>query len=416
MFRSRKLFSILLLCIIAIACWFKFGSLDIVVSAEGVIKPSKKIQKVQHLEGGIIRSIEVKEGQGVRKGEPLIILETAASDSELNELKSEKMKAMADLIRLESEILDFSTPKFDQDDFDKLIIIKSMSLFFARKKNYENRVEIQKKEILEKTQELSEIQERLKKNKDFLRIIEEKIKISTELMQDELTNRLEHLSFLERRVEVSGRIKEDYWAEQRAETGIQKAKLRIENIKVNVKTDIASEINDVSGLLKALTHRGKKYEDSSNRTIIRSPMAGKIKYLYYATEGGVISPGAVVLDLVPSDGKLIVEAKLPANEIVYVKKGQTAKVRLMSSGPAGFGVAEGVVEYISADSIVNEQGSSFYIIKVNVQTDNIRYGDVAYKFFPGETVICHILTGKRNLASYFMSPFSNFRERSLTER
>tara|TARA_A100001037_G_scaffold143243_1_gene129720 strand:+ start:27 stop:464 length:438 start_codon:yes stop_codon:yes gene_type:complete len=145
-------------------------------------------------------------------------------------------------------------------------------------------------------------------------------------------------------------------------------------------------------------------------------MDGKVKYLYYTTEGGVVSPGAVVLELVPSDGRLVVEAKLSANEVVYVKKGQTAKIRLTSSGPAGYGVSEGVVEYISADSIVNDDGHSFYIIKITLKSDRIHYANVSYKFFPGETVMCHILTGKRNLASYFISPFSNFWHKSLTER
>ena len=416
MYRSRKAFFTLLAILIASGVWLYFGSLDIVVPAQGVIKPSKKIQMVQHLEGGIIRSIEVEEGHSVAKGDPLIILDTAVSDSELNEIISEKMQASADLIRLESELENFKIPQYAGRNIDKAIVDKSMALFYARKKIHENRIQIQLKEIIGKKQELKEIQERLKKNKEFLNIIEEKIAISTDLMKDDLTNKLTHLNYLEKRVEVSGRIKEDYWAEKKAGTGIQQAQLRIKNIEANFTTDTAAEINTISGILKTLSFRLRKYEDSSKRTIIRSPMDGKIKYLYYSTVGGVVSPGAVVLELVPSDGRLVVEAKLSANEVVYVKKGQTAKVRLMSSGPAGYGVSEGVVEYISADSIVNDDGYSFYIIKIRLNSDSIRYADVSYKFFSGETVMCHILTGKRNLASYFVSPFSNFWDKSLTER
>jgi len=416
MFPSRKKFYCLLFGLLAIGVWVNYGKLDIVTSAEGIVVPSKKIQKIQHLEGGIIRSIEVTEGQLIEKGDPLIILETTASESELNELQSQKRKAVADLVRLEGELNNFEEPHFSKEKIDIVLIEKSMSLFRARKASYQNRMQIQQNEILEKTQEKNEIRERIKKNKKYLVLINEKIEISAELMKDDLSNKMEHLTYLEREAEISGRIKEDYWAEKRAQTEIQRARLRIKNIEANVKHETATEISEITGRLTALNYRLRKYEDNANRTIIRAPMEGKVKYLYYTTEGGVVAPGAVVLDLVPSDGNLIIEARLSANEAVYVKMGQIARVRLVSSGPAGFGFTEGVVSYISADSIYDDGGNSYYIIKIELKSDKIMYNDISYHLFSGENVICNILTGKRSLLSYFLSPFSNFNQNALTER
>ena len=416
MFPSRKKFYCLLFGLLAIGVWVNYGELDIVTSAEGIVVPSKKIQKIQHLEGGIIRSIEVIEGQLVEKGDPLITLETTASESELNELESQKSKAVADLVRLEGELNNFEEPRFSKEKMDIVLIEKSMSLFRARKASYQNRMQIQQNEILEKTQEKNEIRERVKKNKKYLVLINEKIEISAELMKDDLSNKMEHLTYLEREAEISGRIKEDYWAEKRAQTEIQRARLRIKNIEANVKHETAAEISEITGILTALNYRLRKYEDNANRTIIRAPMEGKVKYLYYTTEGGVVAPGAVVLDLVPSDGNLIIEARLSANEAVYVKMGQKARVRLVSAGPAGFGFTEGIVNYISADSIYDEVGNSYYIIKIKLKSDKIMYNDISYHLFSGENVICNILTGKRSLLSYFLSPFSNFNQNALTER
>ena len=219
--------------LLAIGVWVNYGELDIVTSAEGIVVPSKKIQKIQHLEGGIIRSIEVIEGQLVEKGDPLIILETTASESELNELASQKSKAVADLVRLEGELNNFEEPRFSKEKMDIVLIEKSMSLFRARKASYQNRMQIQQNEILEKTQEKNEIRERVKKNQRYLVLINEKIDISAELMKDDLSNKMEHLTYLERETEISGRIKEDYWAEKRAQTEIQRARLRIKNIEAN---------------------------------------------------------------------------------------------------------------------------------------------------------------------------------------
>ena len=161
---------------LAIGIWVNYGTLDIVTAAGGVVVPSKKIQKIQHLEGGIIRSIEVTEGQLVKNGDPLIILETTASESELNEIQSQKRKAEADLVRLEGELNNFDEPSFGKKKFDAVLIEKSMSLFQARKASYKNRMQIQEKEILEKTQEKYQIRERVKKNKKYLALINEKIK------------------------------------------------------------------------------------------------------------------------------------------------------------------------------------------------------------------------------------------------
>ena len=126
MFPSRKKFYCLLFGLLAIGVWINYGELDIVTSAEGIVVPSKKIQKIQHLEGGIIRSIEVIEGQLVEKGDPLIILETTASESELNELASQKSKAVADLVRLEGELNNFENPRFGKEKVDTVLIEKSM--------------------------------------------------------------------------------------------------------------------------------------------------------------------------------------------------------------------------------------------------------------------------------------------------
>jgi len=398
--------------------WSFLGTLDYVTVTQGVVTPSNKIKKIQHLEGGIIRSILVREGQNVASGAPLIELEATKSETEFNELEMRLAALRIDLKRLEAE-QDYSRSVTYPEDVKTEHpgkVQKAVELFKIRKASLKNRVSVQENVVEQKIQDMKEIQERIEKNKKYLEILDEKIQISEALLKEDLSNRLDHLKYIEKKIGIEGKLSEDFWSLEKSNTVIKEAKLRIRSLRDTHKEKALSEYNEKNNAYEELRIRKKRLLDNRSRTMIRSPVNGRVKYLYYSTIGGVISPGAVVLEVLPDAGRLIIESKLPVHEKAYVKVGQAAKVRLTAPGPAGFGQLNGKVDYISADSIDGPSGSKYFVIRITVDGDSISYKGTSYQLGAGESVECRILIGERRIIDYFVEPFWQSASMALREK
>jgi adhesin transport system membrane fusion protein len=418
MFENYKFGFLVFFLLAALGVWSYFGTIDIVTATQGVVAPSAKIKKIQHLEGGIIHSIQVREGERVAEGDALVELEGATSEAELNELQARLTTLKIDLIRLTAELENKAEFQFSDELLENHSekIKKSIEFFTLRKNSLENRVSVQKKMLGQKVQEMKEILQRIEKNKKYKIILKEKINISAELMKDALSNRLQHLSYLEQEIGIDGKIAEDFWAVKQSQTAIEEAKLRISGLKDIYRTEILTDYNEKISVYSELKFRRKKFEDNRSRKVIRSPVSGRIKYLYFSTVGGVVAPGAVVLEIVPEAGKLIIEARLPVNEKAYVRVGQSVKIRLAASGPAGLGQIVGNVAYISADSIAEARQPPYFLVRIFVDEKSISYKGKDYELVSGESVVCNILTGKRRVLDYFLEPFWSIENLALRER
>ena len=418
MFKNYKFGFLVFFLLAALGVWSYFGTIDIVTATQGVVAPSAKIKKIQHLEGGIIHSIQVREGERVAEGDALVELEGATSEAELNELQARLTTLEIDLIRLTAELENKAEFQFS-DEFSENHpekIKKSIEFFTLRRNSLENRVSVHKKMLAQKNQEKKEILQRVKKNKKFKIILKEKIDISDELMKNALSNRLEHLSYLEQEIGINGKIAEDFWALKQSQTAIEETKLRISGLEYVYRTEILTDYNEKLSVYSELKFRRQKLQDNRSRKVIRSPVSGRIKYLYFSTVGGVVAPGAVVVEIVPEAGKLIVEARLPVNEKAYVRVGQSVKIRLAASGPAGLGQIVGKVAYISADSIAEARQPPYFLVRIFVDEKSISYKGQDYELVSGESVVCNILTGKRRVLDYFLEPFWSIENLALRER
>ncbi len=410
------LFGVFSLCIIGF--WSYYGTLDIVTTVPGVVVPLSKIKRVQHLEGGIISSINITEGDEVKKGTSLMELEGIISDANLNELKVRMAQLNIDLIRLNSELDEENKHTYPNNYYLQFSesVKRSFDILRIRKKNISNMIEMEKQVYREKNQEMRQVEERINTNKKFLKIINERVKISEDLMKDDLSNRFNHLNYLERKVALEGQVKNDLLALKISKNLIIQSKMRIENIKDKYYSDVMSEINQKQSKLEELDYRIKKYEDNNARKIIRSPSDGKIKYLYFSTIGGVVSPGDVILEIVPNEDRLIIEGQLPSSEVAYLRLGQKVRIRLAAAGPAGMGYIDGKVSYISADTIAQPGQNPYYLTKIEISQNKITHNDEEYKLLSGETVICSILTGERRVIDYFIDSFFQLKNNALLER
>ena len=225
-----------------------------------------------------------------------------------------------------------------------------------------------------------------------------------------------HLNLLKEAADLRGRIAEDGATLARLDAAIAGAEIRLQTIRHTSLEDVREELEEKRRSLKEYSNRIHKYRDSLQRTVLRSPVDGVVKTLYVSTVGGVVRPGDTVVEVVPAGDRLVVEARLPVQDIGYVHTGQTAMVRLASSDAVRFGSLAGRVVHVSPDSIETRDGVSFYRVRIEIEQDHFQRGSERYRLVPGVQVLCGIRTGERTVLAYLLDPFLGSLETALRER
>ncbi len=415
----HRILLFLLLALVAVGItWAHLSFLDITTEAFGKIVPSSHLQTVQHLEGGIIESVHVREGDEVIANDPLITLEATASVSDFEQLRVRMASLQVDLVRLNGE-LSGSEEIFFPEDVDQKhpdLVEAGNRLFLSNVSHIKNLISAQNENVQQRKEELKQIRARIAKNSTSLSILQEQIKISNDLLENELTNKMLHLDLLKEESELSGLLDEDQAALKRVEAAAREAEFRISTIKDNYLSEARAELSEKLSLLGELTQREAKLRDNLKRTVLRAPVEGIVKTIHQSTVAGVVRPGDVIVELVPKGGKLIVEAQFPIHEIVYIRTGQAAKVRLLNPDMFSFGQIVGRVNSISPDSIKTEDGLPYYKVMVELERDFFLHKEKMYKLMPGIQVSCSIITGQRTVLEYFLEPFLGTLGKAFSER
>ena len=413
--------SFLVICsisLVILAVWAYFGRIDIVTVAQGIVVPSSKIKTVQHLEGGIIRAINFKEGERVKKGAPLVVLEGTASSADLKEIDVRIVTLRIDLSRLRAELKRADSVTFEQDLVNEHgdLVSAAIEHFNTKRSHIKNLISSQRLSVAQREEEAKEMQARISKITESLRLIREQVVISNSLMKENLTNRMTHLELLKERALLNGELNEAAFSVKRIEAAKSEAEVRMLTLRDHYLTQTRSELDQADTMYRELLQRRKKLKDSLKRTVLRAPVDGLIKYLYHSTIGGIVKPGGTVVDIVPEGDKLLIEAQLAVQEVIYVASGQIAKVRPLTPDAANFGQLEGRVVHISPDSIREGDKIPFYLITIELESEFFKSKGKTYPLLPGIQVTCSIRTGDRSVLEYLIGPFMNIPVTALHER
>ncbi|MBM3567060.1 MAG: HlyD family type I secretion periplasmic adaptor subunit, partial [Alphaproteobacteria bacterium] len=398
--------------------WSAVGPLDVVAMANGEVIPSSQVKSVQHLEGGIVREILVREGQKVVKDQPLVVLEPTQSDADVQELRVRTNSLRAEVARLEAEASAAAAPTFPADLVEKepLLVAQAMETFRTRRARIDSSIAGVREQVIQREQEIKEITSRIETDAAALQYSREQIKISEELLKDDLTNRMLHLNLLKEESAFKGRIEENTAARRRIEAALTEAKAKLDNTVQSVEADARLALEEKRRSLEEFISRLRKYSDSLDRTVLRAPVDGVIKTMYIATVGGVVRAGGTVADLVPAGDTLVIEARLPPQDVGYVRRGQTAIIKLASADAVRFGNLEGKVTNVSPDTMTTQQGASFYKVRIETERDFFQQRGLRYDLVPGVQVACSILTGKRTVLEYLLDPLIGGAGTALRER
>lgn len=404
--------------VVGFLVWAHFGVLDVVSQASGEVVPFSQLKSVQHLEGGIVSAISVREGDIVARDQPLVVLESLARGADVNEMSIRLATLGVNVARLEAEAEDRAAVTYPDDAVRKHadLVAAAETLFKSRRGRLASTLAGLQDVLSQREQAAGEVEARLRNSRNTLKHLEEQVSISTSMLKEGLSNRYTHLALLRELSGLRSRIDEDESGLRRTQAAIKEARAQIETTRQTYRQDVIEQLASTRRDLDELSQRFSKLNDNLDRTVIRSPVAGVIKTLYVATEGGVVKPGGTVVDIVPAGDRLIVEAKLPTFDIGYVSTGQTAKIKLASQDSVRFGTIDGTVINIGPDTSVTDKGSAFYKVRIETASDHFQHNNQRYRLYPGMQVIANIRTGERTVLAYIMEPFLGLAGTALHER
>ena len=402
---SKKLKLSLLLFLIVFLALTNLKIIEVLSLADGKIIPQGRIKFVQHLEGGIVEEILIKEGEKVNIDQPLVILSKEKASSEFEEINARLKSIELSIMRVEAEKNSYNSIVIPQDIkniFDKDLVKSENELFQSRRKAINSEIKSKKSNINKANKNLKNLKKRLK-------IVEEQESISQKLLEVEATNRLKHLELLRELQEVEANIDEQ-------QSIIDLSKNDLEKVKNNYAEQLNRELSEYKKEKEELNQRIQKYSDSLDRTVLKSPVSGTVKLVSVNSKGAIVAPGVTVVEIVPENEKLIIEAKLPLSEIGYVKKNLDAKIRLNTPEGSRFRSIKGKVVFVGADRISSKNEEGFYLVKVETTESSFSRKNEEYKLFSGVPVMVGIITGKRSFMDYFLTPFITSATFALSER
>ncbi len=414
---SRLFVNICAVGMVAFFVWAAIGALEVVSVATGEVIPSTQIKSVQHLEGGIVSEILVRDGDTVKLDQPLVVLEAVSSGADVGELTLHIAGIQADIARLEAEQTGAAEPvyppalKASHPD----LVAQSATMFHSRRERFHTDLRAQQEQITQRVQAVKEIMARIRNSKSSLVLVDEQVHISEEMLKEQLSNRLTHLSLLKQKSDLQSRIDEDNAGLLRLQSAEKEAQSQLESITQGYMGEVHDQLDKARRDWDELTARMGKYSDNLARTVLRSPVDGVVKTVYVTTRGGVVQAGKTVVDIVPADDRLVIEAKLPIYDVGYIRPGQKAWVRLASSDGARFGNLAGAVVNVSPDSIVTEEGA-FYRVRIETDSDRFRHEATEYRLVPGIQVQISIITGQRTVLDYLIDPLRGYSSQALRER
>lgn len=386
--------------------WSMLFTLDIASHSTGEVISSGQTKLVQHLEGGIVRRILVREGQRVSADEALVEVERVASDAEMRELESFLGSLQIRAIRLEAQIAGADGVEVPADLETRFPgQVETMRAFFASQKNrLGSSSEEQQQKIAQRRAELAELRARRSHVTGKLNLLRQQIKISDKLLVDGLTNRYEHINLLKEEELSRGTLLEIDASLSRIEAALRQEQAALSALDSGGNEELQRDLAETRRQMSEIQERLRKFADTQGRLTVRSPIEGVVMTMHVVTEGGVIQPGGTLMSLVPANEPLLVEARLPVGDIGMVSIGQPARLQLMSSVARGFQPIDGEVIEISPDSVVDEQGVPYYRVRIRPEALAFSQGAVQYQLLPGVPVSVAILTGERSLFAYMAAP------------
>lgn len=397
--------------------WAHFAEIDEVTRGDGKAIPSSKLQKIQNLEGGIVAQLFVREGQIVEVGDPLLRLDDTRFASNVGETEADRLSLQMRVERLSAEVAgrELVIPDEVRDKAPGLAESES-ELFLSRQQQLKDEIAGLEEQLVQRQQELREFLSKQAQFRNSLSLLRQEVQMSEPLVAEGAISQVEVLRLKRAEVESRGQLEATTLAIPRAESAIKEVQRKIDETRGRFRSDALTELNEARTELSKIQSTGKALEDRVNRTLVTSPVRGIVKQMLVNTIGGVIQPGSDLVEIVPLDDTLLVEARIRPQDIAFLHPGQKAVIKFTAYDYTIYGGLQGKLEQIGADTITDEEGNSFYLIQLRTDKSHLGTEEHPLLIIPGMVASVDIITGKKSILSYLFKPIIRARAEALRER
>ncbi len=396
--------------------WAALSKVDEIARGNGKVVSSAHNKMIQHLEGGIVQEILVKEGQSVVKDQPLLKIKNQKSASSFvsNEMGSFAIKAKLMRLKAEGGGGGFSSAGTSSEMAS--FIQNELSLYQANISNINARISGLREKLNQNRTELSEAKSRRDHLKSSMNMINEEVRMTGPMVEKGVRSRVDYLKLQREANEAEDAYQSTLLSIPRLESVIQETTRSIEEVRAEFRSKAQSEYNEALSQFNTLQADNTALSDEVDRTTVRAPMNGVVQRLNVHTIGGVIKPGDDLIEIVPKGEKLVVEVKVKPSDIAFIYSGQRAVVKLTAYDFAVYGALEGKVTLISADTQTDRKEETFYTVRIETDKSYVEHNGKRLTILPGMTLSADIITGRKSVLDYILKPILKTKQHMLSER
>lgn len=414
-------FGALLLLTAGFGGWSVMAPLAGAAIAPGVVSPDGHRKTIQHLEGGIIRGIHVQEGDAVLAGTILVTLEDIQARARYEEIRERYTHVLAIEARLDAEAIDAREIDFPPElaalgsGGAERAMAGQEALLRSRRATFEGKERILGQRVKQLEEEITGLHQMIAAQDTQLALLDQEIASVRELYEKGL-ERLPRLLALQRaRADLDGAQAENRAKIARNGQGIGEAEMQLLTMGQQAKEQVDEDLTKVTAELAELRSQLPSREDTLSRTTIQAPISGTVMNVRITTTAGVIKPGEPILDIVPTEAKLIIDAQVKPIDIDVVRPGMAARILLTAYGQRSLPQIHGTLRSISADRLIEDKsGASYFLAKVEVDPSELEPLD-GIRLIPGMPAEVMILTGERTLLDYLLRPLFDSITKSFRE-
>ncbi len=389
--------------VLAFTLWAAFANLDQVTTGMGRVIPSKQLQIVQNLEGGIIRDIAVREGQSVKQGDVLLRMDSTQLGADFAKGQAGYNALVAKITRLQAES-SFVAPTFPGALVQAApdIVSAEMTLFSARQSELAANLSVAQSH-------LQQAQVQAQAAAQSARLAAQEVTMITPLVEKGIEPRIELMR-------AQGRAQDTASQAQATSSAVQQATSEVQAVRERHRSRAVEELAAAKAQLSGQGRELPALQDRVTRTDVKAPISGTVNRVLVATVGGVVRPGEPLVEIVPKDDSLVVEAKIKPADVAFLSPGQSAMVKITAFNYSTYGGLEGILEYISPDAVKDDRtGETHYLVRVRTKSSVLQTKQGPRPITAGMVAEVDVMNGKRSVLDYILSPVKNVSERALQE-
>ncbi|MDF2182122.1 HlyD family type I secretion periplasmic adaptor subunit [Neptuniibacter sp. CAU 1671] len=397
--------------------WASLAQLDEITRGDGDIIPSSQLQKVETLEGGAVSEILVREGDVVQKGQVLLRIDDVRFASSFKENQVRKYELIAKSIRLRAESYggEFGIPNGYPDEY-KDMLEQEQQLFLSRAQEQRAAVAGLEQKITQRDQELKGTRAQEAQLARSTQLLQQEMNITRPLVDEGVVSEVEYLRLRRQLNDLQGELSRVRLDIPRIQSTLQETQQKRDEIELQFRNEARRELNEVNAEISRINEVLTGMTDRINRAEVRAPVTGTVKQLFVNTIDGVVQPGDELLNIIPWEDKLLVEARIKPKDIANIQPGQPARIKVSAYDFSIYGGVDAKVVFVSPSTILDEKDESYYLVRLETQNPYIGNDKARLPLIAGMTVSVDILTGKKSVMDYLLKPILKAKDKALTER